>query len=110
MDEAEFQRARRQLIGAWTHAKESSLAIAMRIAARDEFGLKCIATVRRKVAVPPDEISRIRPVLRRIYDETQLSLRESGIGARRLYRGVPANRLLVSLCISSYTSDLNTAR
>lgn len=109
MDELEFLKVRRQLVGAWTGAKDAGLAITMRIAAREEFRLSCIATARRpRYMARRAEIERLKPVLRRIYYETQQSL--DHVQMVRLYRGVPENVLLIPLCIASYTSDLTTAR
>ncbi len=105
----DFQAKRRQFIGAWTDIKESQLAIAMREAVRLELGVSGAISVRRVVRWNRRLVASLRPIVRRIYEETQAALRQRGMFHVTLYRGVEVGGQ-IGLTLSSYTSDSQVAR
>src|SRR6266567_3983513 len=80
----------------------------MREAVRLELGVSGAISVRRIVRWNRRLVASLRPIVRRIYQETQATLRQRRMIRAMLYRGVEVGGQ-IGLTLSSYTSDSQVA-
>jgi hypothetical protein len=103
-----FEDERGRLVAEWVRGSWRRTSIVMKRAVRAEFKLGGLIYERSRVTVRPAEVETLRPVVRRMYEETQADLRRRGVTVVRLYRGVkrPMSRIGV---LESWTLDPATA-
>lgn len=104
-----YERARRYLVSNWVRSSTSRTSIVTKRAVKEEFGIDGLIYETRPFTIASGEVQEMRPVVRRMYEETQEDLRRRGITSVRLYRGVKTD-VIGEGVISSWTSDKDTAR
>ena len=93
----------------WVHGSRSRGAVALKQAAKREFGLQGVAFTRREFIYGATELATARQTARRIYNQTQAELKRRGIRTMRLYRGIKG-KYTTAGALESWTTDQATAQ
>lgn len=89
--ERRFQRDRQKLASAWVHGSRNVSSTHMQVAAQEEFGLDVAVWNKRGHTIRRELVDRYRPVVRRMYEETQEALRLAGVEEVELLRGLKSD-------------------
>jgi hypothetical protein len=93
----------------WVSGSNSRGATLLKLTVKSEFALVRPVYQRRDFAIRPSQIASLRPVVRRMYRDTQADLSRRGISNVQLFRGVKSP-VIVGDVLESWTTDLPTAR
>lgn len=99
----------RYFLDQWVIGSKRRASVLLKKAAVKELGLPGVAYSRVKWQIPAEDVEATRSVVRRIYEDTQESLRKKGIKTIRLYRGVQTGYSDVG-ALESWTTDPQLAK
>lgn len=86
--EAAYIRQRDVIVREWVHGSKRKTSVTVKLAMQAELGIGGVAYSRVKWNIDPAAVEAMRPVVRRMYEETQAALAQRRIDAITVYRGV----------------------
>lgn len=104
-----FGRRRREVMVQWVRGSNRRTSTLLKHAVKAEFDIGRPVYQRRAFAIRSAQVDGLRPVVRRMYAQTQADLRDRGITEALLYRGLKSPAVVGDV-LESWTDNLSVAQ